>query len=115
MGWGEVCVRPLRWQISGQSMVISYGLFIQGLQTRTRTSLSLLGLKGPPTTQPNSSHSALAPISSWLFPSSAPTTQSQAQLALLPVTPYHPVPGPASSAACYPLPPSPPTTQSSPR
>ncbi|CAL8320345.1 unnamed protein product [Arctogadus glacialis] len=27
----------------------------------------------------------------WLFPSSAPTTQSQAQLALLPVTPYHPV------------------------
>lgn len=73
-GLGGLCLedRAVWWQISAQRMVISDGLFIQGLQTRPRTSLSLLGLKGPPTTQPNSSHSTLAPISSCLFPS---TTQ----------------------------------------
>lgn len=58
-------------------MVIADGLFIQGLQTRPWTSLCLLGLKGPPTTQSNSSHSTLAPISSCLFPS---TTQTNASL-----------------------------------
>lgn len=71
------------WQISAQRMVISDGLFIQGFQTRPRTSLSLLGLKGAPTTQPNSSHSTLAPISSCLFPSTTqpdPTQSRQTQL-----------------------------------
>lgn len=76
---GGVCLedRAVWWEISAQRMVIPDGLFIQGLQTRPRTSLCLLGLKGPPTTQPNSSHSTLAPISSCLFPS---TTQTNASL-----------------------------------
>lgn len=79
---GGLCThyKALWWQISAQRMVISDSLFIQGLQTRPRTSLSLLGLKGAPTAQPNSSHSTWAPISSCLFPS---TTQTRPE----PVTP----------------------------
>ena len=97
-GSGNLCLkaRAVWWQISAQRMVISDGLFIQGLQTRPRTSLSLLGLRGPPTTQPNSSHSTLAPISSCPIPSDAQPnpTQSRQNHARRRLRPEQPAPNP---------------------
>lgn len=49
-GIGGLCLESgdVWWYITAQCMVISHGLFIQGLRTRPQTSLSLLGLEGAP-------------------------------------------------------------------